>query len=312
MAKRHKSSLVTASFHYLIKTAHNEKDPGNPLEAPFTPAEFQQVVDRISTEQPLNEKDPAVVENIKSGRDLPFSGHSEIETGLHFGNFDGAYYGQQYRNNVHGVISAESLNLRPFNYLITRLRDGRILVGVTYHGQFGDYDGLRSCLTHLLGGGNYQVTSRTIKSISGELGNGVPTEIKLIYRKESERPEQRNVFGRSGIIAIKGTEYGDGFGEEIGKLARNVRGSVAQRKRVLADIVNQGELIELNEQDIIGCTALVREHGRTRTVYFLGENNFSTKFALNVSVDKNGVPDRGQIQTEMIKAMRDKILPLLA
>jgi len=312
MAKRNKNSLVAASFHYLIKTAPNEQDPENPIEAPFTVNEFQRVVARISSNVALDETSQGVIDDIKSGRDLPFSGYREIETGLHFGNFDGAYYGQQYRNNVHGVISAESLNLRPFNYLITRLRDGKILIGVTYHGQFGDYDGLRSCLTHILRGGNHQVTSRTIKSISGELGNGVPTELKLIYRKQSDRPERKSVFGSSGVIAIRGTEYGDGFGEEVGRIARNVRGNVTQRKRILADMVNQGDLIELDGDDIIGCTAIVREHGRTRTVYFLGENNFATKFALNVTVDNNGIPRRAEIQTEMVRAMREKILPLLA
>lgn len=312
MAKRHKNGLLTASFHYLIKTAPNERDPDNPVEAPFTVNEFQKVVDRISSDVALDETNQTTIDNIKSGRDLPFSGYSEIETGLHFGNFDGAYYGQQYRNNIHGVISADSLNLRPFNYLITRLRDGKILIGVTYHGQFGDYEGLRSCLTYLLGRGNYQVTSRTIKSISGELGNGVPTELKLLYRKQSDRPERKSVFGTSGAIAIKATEFGDGFGDEVGRIAKNVRGNIKQRKKILAEMVNQGELIELEGDDIIGCTAIVREHGRTRTVYFLGENNFATKFALEVTVDKDGVPNRKQIQTEMVKAMREKILPLLA
>lgn len=309
-AKRHKNSIITASFHYLIKTAPNERDPENPIEAPFTPQEFQRVVDRISDPTPLNENDPAVIDRIKAGQDLPFTGHSEVEAGLHFGNFDGAYYGQPYRNNVHGEISAESLNLRPSNYVITRLRDGKILIGVTYHGQFGDYEGMRTCLSHILHG-NFQIASKTIKSISGELGKGVPTELKLTYRKENDRPERRSVFGSSGAFTIKGTEFGDGFGDEVGRVAKIVRGTIAQRKAILAEMVNQGNIIELDGDDIIGCTAIVREHGRTRTVYFLGDNNFATKFALNVHIGANGVPDRQQIRNEMIRAMREQILPLM-
>lgn len=310
MAKRHKTSIITASFHYLIKTAPNERDPANPIEAPFTQAEFARVVDRISDQNPLNDQDPAVIESIKDGRDLPFSGHTEIEPGLHFGNFDGAYYGQQYRNNIHGVISAESLNLRPFNYLITQLRDGKILVGVTYHGQFGDYDGMKSCLSHILRG-NYKIASKTIKSIASEIGNGVPTELKLTYRKQNDRPERRSVFGTSGAVAIKNTEYGEGFADEVERIARDVRGNVAQRKGILADIVNQGEVLELDGDDIIGCTAIVREHGRTRTVYFLGENNFATKFALNVQLDALGAPNRAQIEAEMVRVWREKVLPVM-
>ena len=78
MAKRHKNSLITASFHYLIKTAPNERDPENPIEAPFTENEFQRVVARISSDVALDETNQAVIDDIKSGRDLPFSGYSEI------------------------------------------------------------------------------------------------------------------------------------------------------------------------------------------------------------------------------------------
>lgn len=310
MAKKHKNSIITVSFHYLVKTAPNEREPENPIEVPFTASEFQRIIDRISSDNPLDESDPAVIANIKNGRDLPFANYEEIETGLHFGNFEGAYYGQQYRNNIHGTITADSLNLRPFNYLITQLRDGKIVVGVTYHGQFGDYDGMRSCLSHILQG-NHSVASKTLKSVSSELGDGVPTELKLTYRKESDRPERRSVFNSSGTFAIKATEYGEGFGEEVGRLAQNLTGNIAQRKASLASIVSQGSVIELDSDDIIGCTALVREHGRTRTIYFLGENNFATKFALDVRPDVNGMLDREKIKNEMVSVMRNKIIPLL-
>lgn len=311
MAKRSKISLVTASFHYLIKTRADAQDRDNLIEEPFSENEFGRVVSRISNNIALDDTNPAVITEIKAGRDLPFSGYQEIEPVLHFGNFDGAYYGQEYRNNLLGIISADSLNLRPFNYLMTRLRDGKILIGVTYHGQFGDYEGIRSCLSHILRG-NFQVTSRAIKSLSEELGNGVPIELKLNYRKQSDRPERPSIFGSSGVIGIKGTEYGDGFQEEIRRVAGSVRGNIAQRKSVLADLVSQGQIIELDSEDIVGCTAIVRENGRTRTVYLLGENNFATKFALDVAVDNDGVPDREQIKSEMIKVMREKILPIMA
>jgi hypothetical protein len=133
MAKRHRNNLITASFHYLVKTVPNAVDPANPHEGPISDSDFRKIVARISDINPLDETDPEVVTRIKSGKDLPFSGHEEVDPGLHFGNFDGAYYGQQYRNNQLGIIPADSLNLRPFNYLITRLRDGKILVGATYN-----------------------------------------------------------------------------------------------------------------------------------------------------------------------------------
>lgn len=312
MAKRHRASLITASFHYLVKVTPNEDVPENPIEHPFRQDEFQRIISRISDLNPLNETDPDVIARIKSGRDLPFSGYELVPPSLHFGNFDGAYYGQQYRNNLLGLISADSLNLRPFNYLITRLGDGKILVGVTYNGQFGDYEGMKRCLIHLLGRGNYQIKSRTITSLSEELGEGNPTEIRLSYRNSGNRPERSGLFGQTGVIAIKSAEFGDGFQDEFTRVAERMRGNPAQRKRAIAELVRQGNVIELDDDDILGCTAIVREQGRSRTVYLLGSHGMATKFRLFVDVDGNGIPNREQVKGEMIRVMREKVTPLLA
>lgn len=310
MAKRTRNNIVTTSFHYLVKTAKNEDDPANPIELGFTLNEFQRVVDRITDPAPLNERDDDVIQRIKDGTDLPFGEHELVDGYLHFGRFDGAYYGQQYRNNILGTISADSLNLRPFHYLITRLRDGKIIIGVTYHGQFGDYDGMSKCLIHILRG-NYNIASRTLRSLSGEIGNGVPVELTLTYRRPDDRPERQHLFGRSGVIAIKNTEFGDDFADQVGAVAERVHGDVRRRKQILADIVNNGEMLELNDEDIIGCTAVVREQGRRRTIYLLGENNFATKFLLDVQFDLNGVPRQDQVRDEMVRVLREKIMPMM-
>ncbi|MDX1245408.1 hypothetical protein GOL91_03570 [Sinorhizobium medicae] len=311
MAKRHRQHLITASFHYLIKTVRNEANPNAPIERPFSAGEFRRIINRIANTAPLDENDERVIANIKAGFELPFIHHEVVDGYLHFGEFEGAYYGQEYRNNQVGIIAAESLNLRKFHYLVTLLRDGKILIGVTYNGQYGDYDGIKSCFTYLLSC-NATIASRTIKSFSDELGNGEPVEVKLTFRKAAERPERRGLFGHSGVIAIKGTEYGEGFREEVVNMARGARGELRERKRAIANLVNDSEMLELDDEDIISCTALVRENGRTRTVYFLGENNFSTKYSLAVQIDQNGVANRNQVKEEIIRVMRQNIMPILA
>lgn len=311
MAKRHKQHIVTASFHYLVKTARNDDNINIPHELPFSEAEFQRIVRRVSNTARLDERDENVINNIKAGFDLPFNYHDVVDGYLHFGEFEGAYYGHEYRNNRVGTISAESLNLRKFHYLVTRLRDGKILIGVTYNGQFGDYDGIKSCFRHLLNT-NENIASRTIKSISDELGNGEPVEVKLTFRKAADRVERRGLFGHSGVIAIKSSDYGPGFREEVQNMARGARGDYEVRRRAIASLVNDSEMLELNDDDIIGCSAIVRERGRTRTVYFLGDNNFSTKYHLQVELDHNGNANRDQVKAEIIRVMRQNIMPILA
>ncbi|GEC16212.1 hypothetical protein [Nitrobacter winogradskyi] len=311
MAKRQINRQITASFHYLVKTVKNEDTEGEPTELPFTSAEFSRILNRIKDVSLLDVKDENIIANIKLGHELPFTYHEIVDNHLHFGEFEGAYYGQEYRNNRLGVIAADSLNLRRFNYLTTRLSDGRILIGVTYNGQFGDYEGIRQCFTHLLQS-NGTVTSKTIKSVSDEIGAGVPVEVKLTFRTASARPERRGLFARSGVIAIRSTEYGDGFGEEVARMARSAKGGIKDRKRSIADLVKASSMIELEDDDIVAVTALVREQGRTRTIYFLGENNFSTKYPLKVSVSANGTANRTEVRSELINLMRSKIIPMIS
>lgn len=311
MAKRQRHHQVAASFHYLIKTARDVRDPGNIRDVPFRPEEFQRIVSRISDTAELNDSDESVINEIKLGHDLPFRYHELVDGHVHFGEFEGAYYGQEYRNNRLGTISADSLNLRKFHYLATLLRDGKILVGVTYNGQFGDYEGIRSCFAHRLGSEG-AVASRTIRNISDELGDGEPVELKLTFRRAADRPEHRSLFGRTGVIAIKATEYGQDFGEGVAEMARNATGTTTDRKHSIARMVNDSGMLELDDDDIIGCSALVRENGRTRTVYFLGQNSFSTKYPLAVEISSTGVANREQVKTELIRVMRERIIPLLA
>ncbi len=310
MAKKHRNQQVTVAFNYLVKSMPDEADPNAVIEDGFTEAEFARILARLSDTAPLDEHDENVIRQIKMGGDMNFLRFDEIEPGLFFGDFEGAYYGQRFRNNLLGDIDPESLNSRRFHYLITRLRDGKILVGVTYHGQYGDFDGLRSVLSHLLAG-NYRVASKVLRSISNEIGDGHPVSIKLTYRKRADRPEGRPLFGSSGEIAIKKSDFGDDFEERVVEEVRRVRGTDNDRKRVLAQIVAQGDMLELDADEIIGCSALVRQDKSYRTVYFLGENPNSTRFQLPVHVGAHGDVDHNQISLEMTRVMREYILPLL-
>ncbi|OYY62892.1 MAG: hypothetical protein B7Y49_14370, partial [Sphingomonas sp. 28-62-11] len=173
---------------------------------------------------------------------------------------------------------------------------------------YGDYDGFRKLLTSILRG-DFKVGSRTLKSVDTEIGRGRAVSLKLTYRKAQDRPERPALFGTAGVVAISSADLGEDFERQVADVAGRVRGTEAQRKQAIAAIVNQGHLLELDADDIVGCSAIVREEGRQRTVYFIGENLFSTKFPLNVDIDEDGVADRQQVAREMIRVMREKIIP---
>ncbi|MCK0128052.1 hypothetical protein [Erythrobacter sp. F6033] len=310
MAKKHRNQLVTTAFHYLVKSMPNDDPEEEAIEDGFTQDEFERVLALLRDTTQLDDNDAEIVQSIKDGTEMHRHTFSEPSPGVYFGEYEGAYYGQKLRNNVLGEIDPESLNLRTFYYLITRLRDGKILVGVTYHGQFGDYDGIRSYLSHHLRG-NYRVASKTLKSIATEIGEGHPISLKLTYRKGSNRAERRPLFGSTGEIAIKRSDFGADFDERVVGASRQIRGTDEQRKRAIANMVRQGELMELDADEIVGCSAVIREHGRQRTVYFLGDNNFATKFYLGVDIGRHGEVDPDEMSSEMLRVMRERIIPLI-
>lgn len=150
-----------------------------------------------------------------------------------------------------------------------------------------------------------------MKSIATELGDGHPISLKLTYRRAADRPERRSLFNTSGQIAIKCSDFGDDFEDRVAGAAREIQGTDAQRKRAIANLVNQGDMIELDADEIIGCSAVVTQHGRQKTVYFLGENNFSTKFYLPVQIGLHGDTDPQQVANAMVEVMRERVIPLI-
>lgn len=310
MAKRQRNQLVTTAFHYLVKSIPNDDPDEDDAEDGFSEGEFAHLLTVLADTRELDDNDPQIVAAIKDGTEMHRHSFDEVSPGVYFGEYEGAYYGQRLRNNILGEIDPESLNLRKFFYFITRLRDGKVLLGVSYHGQFGDYDGIKSFISHQLRG-NYRVASKTLKSVSTEIGEGVPISLKLTYRKHADRAERRSLFGSTGEIAIKRSDFGNDFDERVVGASQAIRGTDDQRKRAIAEMVRQGDLIELDADDIIGCSAVIRQHGRQRTVYFLGDNNFSTKFYLGVEIGRHGEVQPEQMSAEMIRVMRERIIPLI-
>jgi hypothetical protein len=118
MAKKQRSHRITVAFNYLVKSFPSDNPDLPPEEEGFTSDEFRRVVARLSDTTPLDDTDEAVIARIKAGQDLPFIYYQPLEEDIIFGDFEGAYYGQKFRNNILGEIDPHTLNLRQFHYLV--------------------------------------------------------------------------------------------------------------------------------------------------------------------------------------------------
>lgn len=307
MAKKQRTNQVTASFHYFLKRQRGQPDS----EAQgFTAGDFQRLVTRMRDVDPIDFDDEREIRRIKSGDNIPLLRVTQITENRFFGQFEGAYYGQEYRNTRLGTIDADSLNLRKFHYVVDYRRDGKIVLGIQYIGNFGDYDGIRSCFIKILQDENHIVSPTSITSLRNEIGDGEPIELKVSLRRQNPIAGGGSIFSRSGVYAVKRSDYGDDFSRDIREsLLNRVRGTVDAKKSAIAQIMSQGDFMEVNEDDIQDCTVLVRKDGHQYTVYLLGDNSLATKFPLSVQVPQNGLLDYGQVQGEIIRILDDVITP---
>ncbi|OKH86368.1 hypothetical protein [Thalassospira sp. TSL5-1] len=306
MAKRNRSTQISASFHYLVKQRKSEPDAE---DTGFTKQEFNKIVNHIKKIDPVDLNDLAEIEKVKRGENVPFISHEEIKENTHFGCFEGAYYGQEYRNSKVGRIDPESLNLRKFCYLVDYRRDGKILIGTQYTGNYGDYDGIKRCFQHLLRNNEYKITSRTFTSIRHEIGDGEPVELKVNIRRPNARAGGPTIFSSSAMISIKRADYGDDFGDDVKQTLAQIKGDKAARKGALAKLMNNGEILEIDDDDIQGCSLLMSHNGSKHTVYLLGDSKFATKFPLKATVDANGLPYQNQVRVEMLRVLNEIVTP---
>ncbi len=259
---------------------------------------------------PIDFDDEREIRRIKAGDNIPLLQVTQITENRFFGQFEGAYYGQEYRNTRLGTIDADSLNLRKFHYVVDYRRDGKIVLGIQYIGNFGDYDGIRSCFIKILQDANHIVSPTSITSLRNEIGDGEPVELKVSLRRRNPIAGGGSIFSRSGVYAVKRSDYGDDFSRDIREsLLNRVRGTVDAKKSAIAQIMSQGDFMEVYEDEIQDCTVLVRKDGHQYTVYLLGDNSLATKFPLSVQVPQNGLLDYGQVQGEIIRILDDVITP---
>ena len=309
MAKKQKISQASASFHYLVK---RDKDDEKGDDLSFSDAEFQKIARRIKDTSPIDLSNDAEVRRIKVGQNLQFLHHTELSPSRHFGVFEGAYYGQEFRNAKHGVIGADVLNLRQFCYLLDHRRDGKIVVGSQYTGNYGDYDGLRKCFSYILRSNQSYIVSRSITSLRHELGDGTPIELKLQIKRKNPKAGGAKLFSRSGLFTIKRSDFGETFEEEVrSTLGPISRVGAAARKSALAKLISQGDIMEIDDDDIMGCSVVVKKDGNQHTVYLLGDNEIATRIPINVSIRSNGLPTVSQVQSEMVRLLNEFVTPAL-
>lgn len=308
MASR-KNEEVSASFHYLVRV---RKSADQEVMTPFTAAEFAALFARMQAQKPFDLTVDRDIERLRTQKEGPLENLAMINPRTIFGTFRASYYGHGYDNSEKGRISADSVNLRPFHFVLYLAESGRIYVGSQYLGQFGGYRILRSTIAGML------PESGTIRSISHRLGasyykNAVPKEIRVNVANKSTSLAGRSQLGGKMMIALTRTSKDDPL---INRVKRDVipffgKGQGAIRQAV-ASLMNQSDLVEIDDEDVLDCTVLADMNGKSTTIYMFENGMHATRFRLDVTVDDDGHPANADTCNEIVNALNEHVIDVIS
>ncbi len=305
MAKK-KDEAVTASFHFLQRT--REVSDGKRISVPFTIGEFDRLCNKISGLKPLDLSDPQVADRVRFRFMAPLGPITRINERTAFGQFESSYWGHSYENTEKGTISAESISLRPFFYLMYLADDGVIYVGAQYLGLFGGYSALQNTLRDFLGS-PVDIRSHAIRLGAAAYKDARPIAISIEISNRGKSPAHHGTIGTRTAVVFKKASRDDGFEAAV---AQRVYPALdhgrAAVKNAVAGLMNESDLMTIDESDIEDATIIALVGKKRKTIHLIEAGSVATRFHLEVDRKSNGHPVAAQTQEAMLATLKDEIL----
>lgn len=300
-----KDETVAASFHYLCRV---KVEKGKLVERPFTEDEFAALFNSLKSKPALDLDDQDALERVRLRLDAPIESVSLENARTVFGRFQGSYWGHAYTNTEKGKISADSISLRPFFFLLYLSVSGRIYIGAQYLGLFGGYGGLERTIRGLLKF-DERIDSHSLR-LSGVHYKDVKTkEVQVRFSAKPDGIAAKNRITDKGMFVLKKRDKNDGFEEEVAqKIVPFIGRPQGAVKKQIAAILNESSLIAVNDADIVDCTLIGELNGKRQTIYMLDTGSFATRFPLDVKLDDDGHPVQQQAKDAMMMVLKEEIM----
>ena len=301
MAKK-REEAVTATFHFLERVT----DEG--VSSRFSEAQFKNLAARISSLPKLDLNDKWVAERVKAKFMAPLGSIKLVDARTAFGEFEAAYSGHAYQNHMKGKIPAESINLRPFFYLLYLTEKGRIIIGAQYLGLYGGYEGLKNTICDFLGDPS-TIKSHVIRLGASSYRNAKPVAVNINVANRPSSIAKGSSFGQRAAVTFKKLSADDGFEEHVAQSVFPAieQGSTAIRNAVAA-LANETDLMTISESDIEDATIIALVGNKRRVIHLIEAGHAATRFHLNVKLNDDGHPDADPTETELVRVLEEDIL----
>jgi hypothetical protein len=303
---KHKQETVSASFHYLCRNVKQSETVTNTV--PFHNNEFDALYTSLKNKPAVNMDDQAAADRVRFKFEVPIENIARVDARTISGTFWAAYWGHAYKNTLRGDIPAESISLRPFQFLLYLSESGRIYIGSQYLGQFGGYVGLQRTICDLLKD-RENVDSSSFMLGSSAYKNADAKEVHVSFSDRSSSISSANSFAKTGMIVLKKSSKGDGFESQVKKrLLPSLGKSPGDVKKAVAELFTDSGLLDVKDTDIEDCTVVANVNGKRKTIYMLDNGQFATKFPMDVKVGTDGHPDPKQTVSAMLELLEGEII----
>lgn len=306
MGRKRKREAATVSFHYLNRQTVDDENVVT--EKFFTLSEFTALVDKLQSlpkHEPQSDEFRALLANSNK---VPIDKIEAVNERTVFGQYRGVYTGHAYENTEKGKISASSMNLRPFYFVLYLSEKGRIYIGSQYLGHYGSYTGLRETLISLLPE-KRSVVAHSFRSETAAFENVVPKEVSVRISRKGEKITSNNAFDDGAIVVFRNGDRKEDFEEQVKRRLVPVMGTSKEKiQEAVSAILKDSKLVDIEDSQIEDCTIIGQVDGRRKTLYMIGQSMFASQFPLSVIFNEDGHPEYEPTKKAMLDVLGERIV----
>lgn len=305
MARKKKKEAISVTFHYLDRQIVGEDEA---IEVRgFTEQEYTDLVDKLKSLPKLDIYSDEFKKLIRSTNRVPIQDIELLADSVCFGLYKGVYTGHSYDNTEKGKISADSMNLRPFYFLLYLSEAGRLYIGAQYLGHYGSYVELRETIKAFLPD-KKTIAAHSFRLDSFAMQNLEAKEVRIKISKSKDLASD-NVFDDGALVAFRKTNRDDNFEGEVAKRLLPFMGTDKDKvQKAVQGILKESRLVDVNDEDIADCTIIGQVNGQRKTVFMLQPGLFATQFPISATLNGDGHPVYAETKKAMIDYLTDHII----
>lgn len=305
MARKRKREAISVTFHYLDRQTIAEDE--SLQVSGFSEEEFRNLVDTLKALPKLDIHSDEFIELIRATNRVPIEDVSDVDQSTCFGLYKGVYTGHAYDNTEKGKISADSMNLRPFYFLLYLSETGRIYIGTQYLGHYGSYVELRETIKSFLPD-RKTIAAHSFRTDSFAMQDLVAKEVRVKISKTKDIASD-NVFDEGVIVAFRKANREDDFEGEVSRRLLPFMGTDKDKvQKAVQAILKESKLVDVNDEEIADCTIIGEVNGQRKTVFMMQPGQFASHFPILSSLNGDGHPILAETKTAMLEYLTNHII----